>query len=867
MSKNLVIVESPAKARTLKRFLGDAFVVESSVGHVRDLPNKKSEVPAKFRKEPWAKLGVNVDDGFQPVYVVHPDKKKKITELKKLLKGAEALYLATDEDREGEAISWHLLELLKPKVPVKRMVFHEITRTAIHEALEHTRDIDTDLVEAQEARRIIDRLYGYEVSEMLWRKVARGLSAGRVQSVAIRMLVEREMARMRFRSAEYWDLLGSFGAEGGTFQARLKTLGGERVASGSDFDPDTGKLKKDGVVLLDAAAAESLRAQLGEASFRVSSADEKPFTRSPAPPFTTSTLQQEGNRKLRFNARRTMSAAQRLYESGFITYMRTDSVALSDEAVRLTREAIVKTYGSDYLSPQPKHYKGKVKNAQEAHEAIRPAGERVRSVDEVAKALGPDEARVYELIWKRTLACQMANARGRRMVLEVTGAADGRDAVFQARGSVIDFPGFLRAYVEGSDDPDATLADKDVLLPPVEEGDALRLDGLDAESHVTTPPARMTEATLVKALEESGIGRPSTYASIIEVILSRDYSFRKGTSLVPTFTAFAVVRLLGDHLPDLIDYEFTAKMEDRLDSIARGERESKPYLKEFYFGDGVPGLRPMLDKSLEHIDAREVCTIALGEDSQGREVAVRVGKFGPYLQRGEDTGNVPEGTCPDEITPDRASEIIDVAKKAGEPIGTHPESGEPVYVKSGRYGPYVQMGDAKGKGKDAVKPKMVSLLKGMEPADVTFEMALKLLELPRPLGEDAEGKTIEAGIGRYGPYVRRGSDYRSLTKDDDVLTVGLPRALELLAQEKRGRGSRANAEPIKVFEKVEALDGADVKLLEGRYGPYVTDGKHNGSLPKGVDPQQLTVEEAVELIEKARARGPRKRKATRRRKR
>ena len=866
MPKNLVIVESPTKAKTLKRFLGDDFVVESSVGHVRDLPNKKSDVPAKFQKEKWAKLGVNVDDEFQPIYVTPADKKKKIAELKKLMKGVETIYLATDEDREGEAISWHLLELLKPKVPVKRMVFHEITKTAIHEALANTREIDQDLVNAQETRRIIDRLYGYEVSEMLWRKVARGLSAGRVQSVAIRMLVEREEARMRFHAAEYWDLLADFGTEKGAFQARLKTLEGRRIATGTDFDPDTGKLKRDSVALLDAAAAESLKAQLGTSAFRVTSAEEKPFKRTPAPPFTTSTLQQEGNRKLRFDAKRTMRAAQRLYESGFITYMRTDSVVLSGEAVRLTREAVVKTYGESFLSPTPRTYKSKVKNAQEAHEAIRPAGERVRTVEEVTRALGPDETKVYELIWKRTMACQMADARGRRMVLEVTGHADGREAMFQARGSVIDFPGFLRAYVEGSDDPNAELADKDVLLPPVEKGDALKLDGIGAESHVTTPPARLTEATLVKALEESGVGRPSTYASIIETIVSRDYTFRKGTALVPTFTAFAVVRLLSEHLPDLVDYEFTARMEDRLDAIARGEGETTPYLKEFYFGDSVPGLRPMLDKGLEEIDARTVCTISLGDDAQGRDVAVRVGKFGPYLQRGEDTGNVPDGTCPDELDPVRASELIDAARKAAAPIGTHPDTAEPVYVKAGRYGPYVQMGEPSGKGKDAVKPKMVSLLKGQEPADITFEMALKLLELPRALGPDAEGNEIVAGIGRYGPYVKRGSDYRSLTDEDSVLTVALPRALELLAQEKRGRGSRAAPEPMRIFEKVEALGGVDVKLLEGRYGPYVTDGTHNGSLPKDADPKELRVEDVVELIEAARARGPRKKKTTRRRK-
>ncbi len=872
MPKYLVIVESPTKAKTLRRFLGDDFIVESSVGHVRDLPTKKSDVPAIYKAEKWAHLGVNVEDKFQPIYIVQADKKAKITELKKLMKGCEILYLATDEDREGEAISWHLLELLKPKIPVKRMVFHEITRTAIAAALEDTRDIDADMVEAQEARRIIDRLYGFEVSQMLWRKIAPRLSAGRVQSVAIKMLVERERARMRFTEAEYWDLTGLFGAqEAGAakdreFKAALRTIDGRPVAQGRDFDPDSGKLKREGVELLDAAAAASLRSQCGATSFSVVKAEEKPYARKPAAPFTTSTLQQECNRKLRFDARRTMRAAQRLYESGFITYMRTDSVNLSSEAIALARKAVVDAYGESYLSPQPRTFKSKVKNAQEAHEAIRPAGDRVRTVAEVAQKLGPDEARAYELIWKRTLACQMADARGRRMVIDIAGTVTGaetpvgRKVVFRASGKVIDFPGFLRAYVEGSDDPGAALADKDVILPPVAVGDVLDLRSIEAESHVTLPPARLTEATLVKTLEESGIGRPSTYASIIEKILSQSYSFRKGNALVPTFTAFAVVRLMSDHLPELVDYAFTARMEDRLDSIARGERESLPYLKEFYYGDATPGLRPMLDKSMEHIDPRTVCTIPLGEDGDGREVVVRVGRFGPYLQRGEDNGNVPSETCPDELSVVRASEMIDAAKKAAEPIGMDPESGKPVFVKSGRYGPYVQLGKG-SKEKGAEKPKMVSLLKDMQPADVSFEMALKLLELPRPLGNDAEGKLIEAGIGRYGPYIKRGSDFRSLEATDDVMTVGLERALALLAQEKRGRGARATAEPIKVFENVELLGGADIKLLKGRYGPYVTDGTHNGSLPRDyADPMALTLDEAIDLIAKAKARGPSKRR-------
>ena len=858
MPKHLVIVESPTKAKTLRRFLGDDYLVEATVGHVRDLPENASQIPAAYKKEKWARLGVNVDDDFAPLYVVSPEKKKHIAALRKKAKGVERIYLATDEDREGEAISWHVVELLKPKVPVERMVFHEITRQAIAAAVANTRAIDENLVQAQETRRIIDRLYGYEVSPILWRKIAPRLSAGRVQSVAIRMVVEREQARMRFRNATYWDLAADFGTRGGAeFRARLVSLDGKRMATGRDFDADTGRLKTADVRHVDEALAKSLTEGAKGAQFRVANAEQKPFTRSPYAPFTTSTLQQEGNRKLRFDARRTMRAAQRLYENGLITYMRTDSVNLSSEAVRMTREAIREKYGASALPSQPRVYRNKVKNAQEAHEAIRPAGDRIRSVPEVRRSLGDDEARLYELIWKRTMACQMRDAKGRRMVVDVAGRVGGHDVVFRARGSVIDRPGFLRAYVEGSDDPEAALADKEVLLPPVSEGDDLDLRNVAPESHTTTPPARLTEATLVKALEESGIGRPSTYASIIDTIQRREYTFKKGSALVPTFTAFAVVALMTEHLTSLIDPRFTARMEDRLDAIARGEEETLAYLRDFYGGDR--GLKQTLETKVEEIDPRSVCTIPLGVDENGETVVVRVGRYGPYLQRGdEQRASIAPQTPPDEVTVAKALELLATAARGDVPLGTHPDNGAPIFVKNGRFGPYVQLG---AKTDDGPKPKMVSLLKGMAPESVTLETAIDLLRLPRPLGKDAEGRLIEAGVGRYGPYVKREKDYRSLTATDNVLTVSLARALELLAQEKRGRRA---AEPIKTFEKVEALEGRDVRLMKGRYGPYVTDGETNASLPRDhADPTTLTVEEAVELILRRRANPSTKRRAKR----
>ncbi len=709
------------------------------------------------------------------------------------------------------------------------------------------------LVNAQEARRIIDRLYGYEVSPILWRKIAPRLSAGRVQSVAIRMLVERERARMRFRAAHYWDLAGLFRTEANaTFPARLTTLSGSRLAGGKDFDPDTGQLKN-GALVLDEAGARRLASELTDRTFRVLSAEERPYSQSPPAPFTTSTLQQEGGRKLRFDAKRTMRAAQRLYENGRISYMRTDSVVLSTEALTAARASVRQLFGAEFLTGEPRLYSGKVKNAQEAHEAIRPAGSDWPTPAALAGELGPDELKVYELIWMRTLASQMKDARGRRLAVRLSAETGSGEAVFQANGTAIDFPGFLRAYVEGSDDPEAALADRETLLPPLRPGDPVRAVAITPEDHVTQPPPRLTEASLIKALEESGIGRPSTYASIIDTIQRREYTFKKGPALVPTFTAFAVVDLMRQHLTDLIDYEFTARMEDRLDAIARGESDRLPYLKEFYFGDGSPGLRPLLDRKGKDIDPREACTIPLGQDAQGRAIVVRVGRYGPYLQRGEETAPIPDGTCPDELSLPAAEEMIARGVQGPQSLGNDPGTGKPVFVRTGRFGPYVQLGEA-GSGKTE-KPKMVSLLPGMTPEATSLETALRLLQLPRSLGADAEGREVMAHYGRYGAYVKRGDETRSLTPEDNVLEVTLDRALELLAEEKRGRGFRTAAEPILTFGA--ALDGKDLRLMKGRYGPYVTDGETNASLPRDlIDPAALTADQARQLILDRRERGP-----------
>ncbi|WP_164102509.1 type I DNA topoisomerase [Candidatus Laterigemmans baculatus] len=858
--KSLVIVESPAKARTIAKFLGDGFQVEASIGHVRDLPSGAKEVPEKFKSEPWAYLGVNVDERFEPVYIVPPEKKKQVTKLKEALKGAKDLYLATDEDREGEAISWHLQQILKPKVPVRRLVFHEITKDAIQHALATPRQIDDGLVRAQETRRILDRLYGYDVSQLLWKKVGRGLSAGRVQSVAVRLIVQRERERIAFHAATYWDLQALFetGAKE-PLPATLVSVGDARIPSGKDFDSATGKLKDPSLLQMDELAAASLAERLRTADFQVASVEVKPFTERPKPPFTTSTLQQEANRKLGFTARRTMQAAQKLYENGYITYMRTDSTTLAQVAVDAARDLVRSEYGEQFLHDKPRVYASKVKNAQEAHEAIRPAGHPFKKPEAIRGELDRDQFRLFELIWKRTIASQMADARKKRMTITIEGGG----ATFQASGTSIEFEGFLRAYVEGSDDPEAELADKETLLPAVAENDPLAVRHLDTKSHTTQPPARYSEASLTRTLEEKGIGRPSTYASIIDTIQNRDYVFKKGNALVPSWTAFSVVRLLEEHLTSLVDYEFTAQMEDFLDSISRQEAEAAKYLQDFYFGDEESsgkalGLRPKLLAKAAEIDARTSAQFPIGTPTEGEhreEIIVRVGKYGPFLEQGERRASLPEGMCPDEVTVETALELLNNSSRDGEPLGTHPETGQPIYVKAGRFGPYVQLGE-----NDDPEKKNQSLLKGMNVNELTLEQAVELLRLPRELGVHPEmQEPVVAKDGRYGPYITCGKETRSLPADLSPLDVTLEQAIELLKQPKtRGRAAAAPKEPLKKFEKPSPVTEKEVKILDGRYGPYVTDGETNASLPKGTEPSGLTFEAALDLLAERAARAPKK---------
>jgi DNA topoisomerase-1 len=848
VSKPLIIVESPAKARTIARFLGSDYVVESSIGHIRDLPRNAAEVPAAYREKPWSKLGVDVENEFKPLYIVPREKKEQIKKLKAALKDASEVFLATDEDREGESIAWHLLDVLKPKVPVRRMVFHEITPEAIGRALEQPRDIDERLVNAQEARRILDRLYGYEVSPVLWKKVQPKLSAGRVQSVAVRVIVDRERERMAFRSAAFWDLEGLFKTEDGeNFLATLVALDGKRLATGKDFS-ESGELQGD-ALLLDETAATALAAGLAEAAIQVRSVTRKPYRRSPYPPFRTSTLQQEAGRKLRYGTARTMRAAQRLYENGYITYMRTDSTELAETAVAAARRQIADMYGPDYVPAQPRVYKGKVKNAQEAHEAIRPTGETFRTPEDVAAEIDGDEAAVYELIWKRTIASQMADAVGESIQVRLGGSsAAGEDAEFATGGKVIEFPGFLRAYVEGSDDPDADLDDQERRLPPLAEDDPLDLDELTAKLHETKPPARFTEASLVRQLEELGVGRPSTYASIITTIQDRGYVWKKASALVPSFTAFAKVTLLERHFPNLIDYAFTARMENDLDQIAQGKEAAAPWLGRFYFGNGTPGLHNMVTDRLADIDAREINSIPIGTDADGVEIVARAGRYGPYLQRGEDSASIPDQVAPDELTVERALELLSAPSNDRE-LGTDPETGLPVSLRTGRFGPYVQLGEQEETG----KPKRASLFKAMEPDEVTLEVALQLLSLPRLVGKDpADDEEITAMNGRYGPYIKKGSETRSLEKEEQLLTVSLDEALVLLSQPKRRRGQQAAA-PLREIG-VDPVSGKPVVLKNGRYGPYVTDGEVNGSLRKGDDPDSITLERAAELLQARRDR-------------
>ncbi|MFE2041625.1 type I DNA topoisomerase [Streptomyces sp. NPDC059477] len=879
--RRLVIVESPAKAKTIKGYLGPGYVVEASVGHIRDLPNGAAEVPEKYTGE-VRRLGVDVEHDFEPIYVVNADKRAQVKKLKDLLKDSDELYLATDEDREGEAIAWHLQEVLKPKVPVKRMVFHEITKAAIQAAVANPRQLNQKLVDAQETRRILDRLYGYEVSPVLWKKVMPRLSAGRVQSVATRLVVERERERIAFRSAEYWDLTGTFAtgragdsSDPSSLVARLQAVDGRRVAQGRDFD-SLGQLKSANILHLDEANARALAAALENTRFSVRSVESKPYRRSPYAPFRTTTLQQEASRKLGFGAKATMQVAQKLYENGYITYMRTDSTTLSDTAVAAARAQVTQLYGADYLPDRPRTYAGKVKNAQEAHEAIRPSGDRFRTPAETG--LTGDQFRLYELIWKRTVASQMKDAIGNSVTVKIAGtAADGRDAEFSASGKTITFHGFLKAYVEGADDPNAELDDRERRLPQVTEGDPLAAEEITVDGHATKPPARYTEASLVKELEEREIGRPSTYASIIGTILDRGYVFKKGTALVPSFLSFAVVNLLEKHFGRLVDYDFTAKMEDDLDRIARGEAQSVPWLKRFYFGEGtgnggaaeagngdgdhLGGLKELVT-DLGAIDAREVSSFPVGDG-----IVLRVGRYGPYIERGEkDTeqhqrADIPEDLAPDELTVELAEELL--AKPSGDfELGTDPATGHEIVAKDGRYGPYVTEVLPEGTpktGKNAVKPRTASLFKSMALDTVTLEDALKLMSLPRVVGADAEGQEITAQNGRYGPYLKKGTDSRSLTSEDQLFTITLEEALAIYAQPKQ-RGRAAAKPPLKELG-ADPVSGAPVVVKDGRFGPYVTDGETNATLRSGDSVETITPERGFELLAEKRAKAPAKKTA------
>ncbi len=848
----LVIVESPAKARTISGFLGRGYVVESSIGHIRDLPNNAGEVPAKYKGEPWGRLGVNVDDGFTPVYVVPRDKKPQITKLKALLKDADELYLATDEDREGEAIAWHLFDELKPTVPVRRMVFHEITPEAIAEAVSNPREIDGDLVEAQEARRILDRLYGYEVSPVLWKKVMSGLSAGRVQSVATRLVVDRERERMAFRSAAYWDLEATFDAGEGktpqTFPAKLTGLDGRRVAQGRDFT-SVGELKGNDVVHLDETRAGALAQALRDESFSVRSVEAKPYRRSPSAPFRTTTLQQEASRKLGYGASRTMQIAQRLYENGFITYMRTDSITLSGTAISAARAQVTELYGREYLPSSPRTYQSKVKNAQEAHEAIRPAGEHFRTPAQTG--LHGDEFRLYELIWMRTVASQMRDAEGRSVSVRIAATATSGEACeFSASGRVITFYGFMKAYVEGHDDPDADRDDRETRLPDLTEGDALTVAELGSAGHETRPPARYTEATLVRELEEREIGRPSTYASILGTILNRGYVYKKGTALVPAWLAFAVVRLLERHFARLVDYNFTAGMEDILDEVAAGRRDSTTELAGFYFGTPEQeGLKTIVTE-LGDIDARELSTFEIGEG-----IALRVGRYGPYVEDADEKrANVPEDLPPDELTLEKAKELLANPSGAERELGSDPETGRMIVAKNGRFGAYVTevLGDDAPK---SAKPRTGSLFASMSLDTITLEQGLTLLTLPRVVGLDpGSGDEITAQNGRYGPYLKKGTDSRSIDSEEQLLTITLDEALAIYAQPKQ-RGGRAAAAPLKELGP-DPVTGTAVVVKDGRFGPYVTDGEINATLRKDDSVETITIERAGELLAEKRAKGP-----------
>ena len=841
----LVIVESPTKARTIRNYLPSGYQVEASMGHIRDLPQSASEIPEAVKGEKWAQLGVNVEADFEPIYVVPKDKKKVVKQLKDALKNAEELVLATDEDREGESISWHLLQVLKPKVPCKRMVFHEITQEAIRDALQNCREIDDQLVHAQETRRILDRLVGYTLSPLLWKKIAWGLSAGRVQSVSVRLLVHRERQRRAFRQGSYWDLKALLDQDNTPFESKLITLAGTKIATGSDFDANTGQIIEGRTVrLLNEAEARDLQARLTDKTWTVTDLEERPVTRKPAPPFTTSTLQQEANRKLSLSARDTMRTAQNLYEQGYITYMRTDSVHLSKQAIAAARSCVEQMYGQQYLSPKPRQYSTKSKAAQEAHEAIRPAGNTFRTPRDTG--LSGRELQLYELIWKRTVASQMADSRQTHITVDL----DVEDAGFRSTGKRIDFPGYLRAYVEGSDDPDAALEDQEVVLPALAVGDHPECKNLEAIGHETQPPGRYTEASLVKTLESEGIGRPSTYASIIGTIIDRGYAQMQKKTLIPTFTAFAVTSLLEKHFPDLVDTSFTAKMEQTLDEISTGEAQWLPYLEKFYRGDN--GLETQVREREDQIDPNEARSIEL----ENLDVKVRIGKFGPYIEAengdGSVTASIPQDLTPSELDAEQVEVILKQKIQGPQKLGLHPETGEPIYLLIGSYGPYVQLGEVSEENK---KPKRMSLPKGVNMEDVTLDMALGLLALPRTLGvHPGTGGKVQAGLGRFGPYVvhnqgKEGKDYRSLKKGDDVLTISMDRALEILSEPKKSKGgSRSKSKtPLKELGE-HPEDKEPVNIYEGPYGTYIKHGKTNAGLPDDQSVEDITLEKALELL-------------------
>ncbi len=861
-SKALVIVESPTKARTIAKFLPDGYVVKASVGHVRDLPNSATDVPPKLKKAPWARLGVNIEADFKPVYVIPKDKKDLVKAMRAAVKQAEHIYFATDEDREGESISWHLLDLLGPKVPFERLVFHEITKDAIREALASPRDINQHLVSAQETRRIVDRLFGYEVSPLLWKKMVPRLSAGRVQSVAVRLLVERERARIRFTEAGYWGMKATFSAAGSGFGADLFQVAGRRVATGRDFDPDTGRLKADvgrvadRPVLLGASEARRVAEQVRGAQAEVASVEEKPFVTAPQAPYVTSTLQQEANSKLRFQARHTMRLAQQLYENGFITYMRTDSTVLSDEAKSAARALIAERFGPEYVSESVRYYRNQVKNAQEAHEAIRPAGGQFRAVGEVRDRLGTEAARLYEMIWRRTLASQMRDARGTNSTVSVAAG----DAVFRATGKTIEFPGYLKAYSNEALGEDQQREAAETVLPALCAGAALDVEAVEALERRTQPPQRYTEGQLIRELERLGIGRPSTWATIVDLVQSRSYAFKRGAALVPTFTAMAVVGLLEKHFEHLADYAFTARLEDQLDAIARGELERLEYLKAFYYGNGHAGLQALIERGQAQIDPRTVCSVPVGKPGASDGIEVRIGRYGPFLTDGESRCSVPESLAPDELDQGKAREMLEVASKGPASLGLDPETDLPVYVKQGRFGPFVQLGDADADG----KAKRASLLRGYDLGAIDLDTALKLLSLPRELGKDpASGETVLAANGRFGPFVKCGEEIRSIPEGSSPLDISLGEALELLAQEKKTRRRPTQPTPIKILGG-HPETSKELKVLSGRYGPYVTDGEVNASVPRGFKPEDVTIDQAVDLLRARQARlseggGPKRR--------